>query len=53
MASEVQVETNPTSGVTVDLRIRPDATSVRPETVTAMGDFIRAWTPAGRTAHPA
>jgi acetyl esterase/lipase len=41
------------SGVTVDLRIRPDATSLHPETVTAMGDFIRAWTPAARTAHPA
>lgn len=40
-------------GVTVDLRIRPDATSLHPESVTAMGDFIRAWTPAARTAHHA
>jgi hypothetical protein len=41
------------SGVTVDLRIRPDTPSLHPGTVTAMGDFIRAWTPAARTAHPA
>ncbi|MEU9288601.1 alpha/beta hydrolase fold domain-containing protein [Streptomyces sp. NPDC048275] len=41
------------SGVTVDLRIRPDAVSLYPETVAVMADFIRAWTPAGRRARPA
>jgi monoterpene epsilon-lactone hydrolase len=37
------------SGVTVDLRVRPDAVSLHPETVTAMADFIQAWSRAGRS----
>jgi hypothetical protein len=41
------------SGVTVDLRVPPDATDLGLETVTAMAGFIGAWTPAARTPHPA
>jgi monoterpene epsilon-lactone hydrolase len=36
------------SGVTVDLRVRPDAVSLHPESVTAMADFIQAWARAAR-----
>jgi acetyl esterase/lipase len=39
------------SGVTVDLRVRPDAVSLHPESVTAMADFIQAWAPAARPSH--
>jgi acetyl esterase/lipase len=41
------------SGVTVDLRVRPDAASLRAETVMAVADFIQMWAPAARTAHHA
>ena len=41
------------SGVTVDLRVQPDAASLRAGTIMAVADFIQAWTPAARTAHPA
>ncbi|WP_330307867.1 MULTISPECIES: alpha/beta hydrolase fold domain-containing protein [unclassified Streptomyces] len=41
------------SGVTVDLRVRQDTASLRPEVVTAMADFIQAWSPAGQPPHPA
>jgi len=40
------------SGVTVDLRVREDAESLRPETVTAMADFIQAWARAEQPSHP-
>jgi acetyl esterase/lipase len=36
------------SGVTVDLRVRPDAVSLHPESVTAMADFIQVWARAAR-----
>lgn len=41
------------SGVTVDLRVRPDAASLRPEAGMDIADFIQTWTQAARTAHPA
>lgn len=39
------------SGVTVDLRVRPDAVSLQSESVTAMADFIRVWARAARPSH--
>lgn len=41
------------SGVTVDLRVREDAERLRPETVTAMAGFIRAWTRSEGSSRPA
>lgn len=37
------------SGVTVDLRVQPDAASLQAETVPAMAAFIAAWTRTTRT----
>jgi acetyl esterase/lipase len=41
------------SGVTVDLRVRPDAASLHTEIATTMAEFIEEWTPAARAARPA
>jgi acetyl esterase/lipase len=41
------------SGVTVDLRVRPDAASLHAEIATTMAEFIEKWTAAARAARPA
>lgn len=41
------------SGVTVDLRVLPDAAVLAAQTTAGAAGFIRAWTPAGRTSRPA
>ncbi|MFI0350323.1 alpha/beta hydrolase fold domain-containing protein [Actinomadura sp. 9N407] len=41
------------SGVTVDLRVRPDHAGLRGEAITAMASFMATWSPAERTVRPA